>query len=117
MADRQTMNVSLPPTMEQFVRAQVASGRYRSASEVLREGIRLLEEAEQRRLLEKWLYDGLSTDEESQLPQEFKDRVRDHFAKMVEDGIRSGDETGWVDGPATMDRLAAKLRTRFKQEP
>ncbi len=38
------MNVSLTPELEQFVHAKVQSGRYLSASEVVREALRLLEE-------------------------------------------------------------------------
>ena len=38
------MNVSLTPELEKFVSAKVESGRYNSASEVLREALRLLEE-------------------------------------------------------------------------
>lgn len=37
------MNVSLTPKLDGFVGSQVKSGRYRSASEVVREGLRLLE--------------------------------------------------------------------------
>ena len=38
------MNVSLTPELEKFVTAKVESGRYNSASEVVREALRLLEE-------------------------------------------------------------------------
>ena len=38
------MNVSLTPELEKFVSAKVESGRYNSASEVVREALRLLEE-------------------------------------------------------------------------
>lgn len=38
------MNVSLTPELEQFVEARVRSGLYHSASEVIREGLRLLAE-------------------------------------------------------------------------
>jgi antitoxin ParD1/3/4 len=38
------MNVSLTPELEQFVHDKVKSGRYLSASEVVREALRLLEE-------------------------------------------------------------------------
>ena len=38
------MNVSLTPELEKFVSAKVQSGRYNSASEVVREALRLLEE-------------------------------------------------------------------------
>lgn len=40
------MNVSLTPELEQFVQTKVESGRYNSASEVVREALRLLEEHE-----------------------------------------------------------------------
>jgi len=38
------MNVSLTPELEEFVSTKVQSGRYNSASEVVREALRLLEE-------------------------------------------------------------------------
>lgn len=38
------MNVSLTPELEAFVHRKVESGRYNSASEVIRESLRLLEE-------------------------------------------------------------------------
>ena len=40
------MNVSLTPELEAFVAEKVQSGRYTSASEVVREALRLLEEHE-----------------------------------------------------------------------
>jgi antitoxin ParD1/3/4 len=43
------MNVSLTPELEEFVATKVQSGRYNSASEVVREALRLLEEHEQAR--------------------------------------------------------------------
>ena len=38
------MNVSLTPELEKFVSTKVNTGRYNSASEVVREALRLLEE-------------------------------------------------------------------------
>lgn len=38
------MNVSLTPELERFVQGKVKSGRYLSASEVIREALRLMEE-------------------------------------------------------------------------
>lgn len=43
------MNVSLTPHLEKLVGERVASGRYGSASEVVREALRLLEERERTR--------------------------------------------------------------------
>ena len=46
MTSRVSINVSLTPELERFVEARVSTGRYQSASEVVREGLRLLEERE-----------------------------------------------------------------------
>jgi len=43
------VNVSLTPELERFVQAKVESGRYNSASEVIREALRLLEDHERAR--------------------------------------------------------------------
>jgi antitoxin ParD1/3/4 len=42
------MNVSLTPELEQFVARKVGTGMYQTASEVIREGLRLLKERDQR---------------------------------------------------------------------
>ena len=41
------MNVSLTPELDQFVQGRVASGLYHTASEVIREGLRLLRERDE----------------------------------------------------------------------
>ena len=46
MAFRQ-VNVALTPHFDRLVKAKVSSGRYESASEVVREGLRLLEERDE----------------------------------------------------------------------
>lgn len=46
------MNVSLTPELEKFVDSKVESGLYNNASEVIREGLRLLKEHDEIRL--KW---------------------------------------------------------------
>lgn len=46
MAIRTSMNVSLTPELAEFVKTRVSSGRYQSDSEVIRHGLRLLEEHE-----------------------------------------------------------------------
>lgn len=43
------MNVSLTAELEQLVNEKVASGMYHSASEVIREGLRLLKERDELR--------------------------------------------------------------------
>jgi antitoxin ParD1/3/4 len=43
------MNVSLTPELNNFVAGKVESGRYNSASEVVREALRLLEEHDRAR--------------------------------------------------------------------
>ena len=63
------MNVSLTSHLEEFVRERVDSGRYSSSSEVVREGLRLLEQrdieqqarlAELRRAIQEGLDSGLA---------------------------------------------------------
>jgi antitoxin ParD1/3/4 len=46
------MNVSLTPELEQLVTRKVESGRYQSASEVIREGLRLLDDQDRLRELQ-----------------------------------------------------------------
>ncbi|UVF21354.1 type II toxin-antitoxin system ParD family antitoxin [Microvirga terrae] len=48
MATDQTRNVSLTAELNAFIRAQVASGQYQNASEVVRASLRLLQQQEQR---------------------------------------------------------------------
>ncbi|MHB8231199.1 MAG: type II toxin-antitoxin system ParD family antitoxin [Vulcanimicrobiaceae bacterium] len=45
-----TINVSVPEPLEEFVQQKVASGGYSSASEVVREGLRLLQQYDDERL-------------------------------------------------------------------
>lgn len=42
------MNVSLTPSLEKFIQEKVSSGMYNSASEVIREALRLLAAKENR---------------------------------------------------------------------
>jgi antitoxin ParD1/3/4 len=45
------LNINLTPQLEQLVRQKVSSGRYNSASEVVREALRLMEEQDELRAL------------------------------------------------------------------
>jgi len=49
MAGRTTVTVSLTPHQEEFLSSRVASGRYLSVSEVVRDALRLLEDRERQR--------------------------------------------------------------------
>ena len=49
------MNVHLTPELEQFVKHKAGSGRYNSASEVVREALRLMELRELRNRIDKGL--------------------------------------------------------------
>ena len=46
MPPRASLNVSLTPEFTDYISRQVSSGRYRSASEVVRAGLRLLQRDE-----------------------------------------------------------------------
>lgn len=52
MANRENISVSFTPRQAEFLAACVASGRYQSMSEVVREGLRLLEDQQARRQAE-----------------------------------------------------------------
>lgn len=47
MASRTTLNVSLTPDLSRFVQSRLRSGKYQSASELVREALRLLEGRDQ----------------------------------------------------------------------
>jgi antitoxin ParD1/3/4 len=53
MSRQSTLNVSLTPKLEKYVRSKVDGGGYESASEVIRDGLRALQEREQA-ALEFW---------------------------------------------------------------
>jgi antitoxin ParD1/3/4 len=94
MPIRSTMNVSLTPELEQFVQSRVASGRYQTASEVVREVLRLLEEREQSR----------------------ETVIRELRAK-IRRGIEQADRGELLDGDAVFDeirQLSARRRSAAK---
>ena len=59
----QSMNISLPDPMKEFVDGQVAKGRYSSASEYVRELIRADERRKAEDQLEELLLEGLQGEE------------------------------------------------------
>jgi antitoxin ParD1/3/4 len=63
-ADMESMNISLPEPLKAFVDSQIASGRYSSASEYVRELIRADEKRKAEEQLEALLLAGLKGDEQ-----------------------------------------------------
>lgn len=49
MANRTTVNISITPELAAFLQSRVRSGRYQTTSEVVREGLRLLQRQETER--------------------------------------------------------------------
>ncbi len=80
------MNVHLTPELEQLVQGRVKSGRYNSASEVVREALRLLEQRDEIFALRK-----------------------DEIRKQIEDGWQSAQRGDTVDGEEVFDRIDAEL--------
>lgn len=113
MAIRQTRNISLPPQQDAFVERLVALGRYRTASEVVRHGLRLLEQVEHRRLLEKWMLEGLGDEEKDRIPPELLERARAHLRQLVADAHREVADGQVSDGPAAMERLRRRIEERI----
>lgn len=78
-----TTSVALGPHFEDFIQASILSGRYNNASEVVRSGLRLLEDQEQkmaalRSAIEKGLSNGIVQDFDSQdFLQQMKARKHD----------------------------------------
>ena len=70
----QSMNISLPDPLKQFVDGQIARGRYSSASEYVRELIRADEKRKAEEQLEANLLAGLTADKE--LSQEEWNAIR-----------------------------------------
>lgn len=79
------MNVNLTPQLESFVKEKVASGLYNSASEVVREALRLMEE---------------------------RDRIQamrlDELRSEIQKGLDSGEPT-----PLNIEEIKARGRKRL----
>jgi antitoxin ParD1/3/4 len=83
------MNVSLTPELERFVQRQLSTGMYTSASEIIREGLRLLAEQEKLR---------------SARIQEIRDKISV--------GLTQAKAGKLVPGQDVYSRLEARLDTR-----
>lgn len=86
------MNVSLTPELETLIHDKVSNGRYTSASEVVREALRLMEERDQ-------------------IQELYKASMREKIATGMA-SLRAGQGT---DGEAFMARLDADLEAIERQ--
>lgn len=82
MPNRATLTFSLTPELQEFVSSRVASGRYVSASEVIREGLRLLEERET-----------------------YRDAEMARLRREIEVGLAQAEAGELLDGEAVFDQL------------
>lgn len=83
---RRTLNVSLTPELETFVASRVASGRYLTASEVVRDGLRLLEEREH-----------------------LRDEALAGVRQKIEEGLASLDRGEGLDAEAVLTELERRI--------
>jgi antitoxin ParD1/3/4 len=88
------MNVSLTPELEQLVHLKVQTGRYTSASEVVREALRLMEARDQARALQD-----------------------DEIRKRIAAGMASLRAGKGVDGDDFLAAMDAELAELGRREP
>ena len=81
-------SVALTPYFEAFIREQIDSGRYNNTSEVIRAGLRALEEREQQikvDALQKAVNEGISSGE-SKNAEEVFGRLSQKYRRQAEGG-------------------------------
>ncbi len=80
----QTMNISIPDQLKEFVDRQVDSGRYSSVSEYVRELIREDEKRRAQARLEELLLEGLQSGEATELTPRDWIEIREEARKRFE---------------------------------
>jgi antitoxin ParD1/3/4 len=78
----ESMNISLPEPLKQFVDGQISTGRYSSASEYVRELIRADEKRKAEEQLEAKLLEGLNSTETELTPADWSAIRKDALAKL-----------------------------------
>jgi len=81
------MNVALTPELESLIRRKVASGMYKNAAEVVREGLRLLAE---------------------------EDAWKADVRRRIQEGVKQVRAGQVVDGEKALDGIVRRLRRRGK---
>ena len=82
------ITVTLPPELEAFIEERVAAGRFATAGEAVRAGLRLLEAREQER-----------------------EAVLTELRRDIEIGVEQAKAGTLTDGPAFFEQLRQKLRS------
>jgi antitoxin ParD1/3/4 len=72
----QTMNISLPDPMKQYVEEQVAAGAYSSASEYIRELVRADQKRQAKEHLEQVLLDSINSGDAIEATPEMFEEIR-----------------------------------------
>ncbi len=78
----ESMNISLPEQLKQFVDGQIAQGRYSSASEYVRELIRADEKRKAEEELEAKLLEGLNSAETELSPADWSAIRKEALARL-----------------------------------
>jgi len=82
----QTMNISLPDAMKQFVEEQVAAGAYSSASEYMRDLVRAEQKRQAKEQLEQVLLESLNSGDAFEPTPEMLDEVRHRICSRQAQG-------------------------------
>lgn len=80
----QTMNISLPDQLKDFVEGQVGSGRYSSVSEYVRDLIRDDEKRKAQEKLEALLVEGIQSGEATEMTRQDWSDIRTEALKRFE---------------------------------
>ena len=80
----QTMNISLPEQLKEFVDDQVGSGRYSSVSEYVRDLIRDDEKRKAQEKLEALLLEGMQSSKPTEMTRQDWDDIRREALKQFE---------------------------------
>ena len=85
----ESMNISLPEPLKQFVDGQISTGRYSSASEYVRELIRADEKRKAEEELEAKLLEGLNSAESELTPADWAAIRKEALARVQTRGKKS----------------------------
>jgi antitoxin ParD1/3/4 len=77
----QTMNISLPDPMKQYVEDQVAAGAYSSASEYVRELVRIDQKRYAKEMLERTLVAAMNEGDAVEVNEAWWANLREDFRK------------------------------------